>query len=114
MSGFDWAQQWRLTRSSSKAEAIVTRTEPDNHCIAHYEFEVNGKQYQGLGSNCSIGVGGKLLVYYLPGDPTFSTAKTPGSDLEFMIFAPLVLAVGAGFIVMLQLGRRGTSDKQPG
>lgn len=107
--GFDWTRHWRLARASSEAEAVVTRTEPHNHCLAHYEFEVDGHQYQGSGSNCSARIGDKLHVYYLQGEPTFSTVKTPGSDLMFMIAAPTVLSVIAGFIVMMRIGRRGKS-----
>jgi len=96
---------WRLARTSAEAEAIVARTEPDNHCLAYYEFAVAGQRYAGSGSACDVGVGSKLHVYYLPGDPTFNTLRQPGSDLAFMIYAPLVLSVIAGFIVMIQIGR---------
>src|SRR5262245_25925566 len=106
-SGFDWAREWKLSHSSSQVEAVVTRTEPHNHCRAHYEFEVNGQRYYGSGSACSARIGDKLHVYYLPGDPTFSTIKSPGSDLVFMIFAPLILSAFAGLVVMARLGRPG-------
>ena len=86
--GFDWARHWRLAQTSSEVEAVVTRTEPNNHCLAHYEFEVDGQLYQGSDSKCSASIGDKLRVYYLPGEPTFSTLKKPDDDLVFMIVAP--------------------------
>src|SRR5262249_60311340 len=32
-SRFDWSREWKLTFSSADAEAVVTRIEPNNHCI---------------------------------------------------------------------------------
>ena len=106
-SGFDWVRHWKLAFASAETEAVVTRTEPHNHCLAHYEFELDGQQYQGSGSNCSANIGDKVHVHYLPGDPDFSTAKAPGSDLVFVIFAPLVLSCIAGVLLMVRLGRPG-------
>jgi hypothetical protein len=103
--GFDWVRHWRLLRTSATAEAVVTRTEQSNHCAAFYEFEVEGQRYKNFGSDCDARVGDKLRVHYLPGDPTFSTLKGPGSDLVFMIGAPVVLSVVAGFVVMARLGK---------
>lgn len=105
-SGFDWTRHWKLARSSATVEAVVTRTEPNNHCAAFYEFEVDGQKYQNFGAECSAHVGDKLRVNYLPGDPAFSTLRAPGSDLVFVIGAPLVLSVVAGFAVMLRIGSR--------
>ena len=107
ISGFDWTRHWRLAQASSKAEAVVTRTEPLNHCLAHYEFEVDGQRYQGSGPKCSASVGDKFHVYYLPREPTFSTLKKPGADLVFIIVAPIVLSVIAGFILAVRIGRPG-------
>jgi hypothetical protein len=104
--GFDWVRHCRLARSSATAEAVVTRTEPGNHCAAFYEFQVAGQRYQNFGSDCGAGVGDKLRVHYLPDDPSFSTLKSPGSDLVFMIGAPLALSVVAGFVVVARLRKR--------
>jgi hypothetical protein len=106
--GFDWIRHWRLAQTSADAEAVVTRTEPNNHCAVFYEFEVEGQRYQNFGSDCAARVGDKLRVHYLPGDPTFSTLKGPGSDLAFMIGAPLILSVVAGLVVMARLSRPGS------
>jgi hypothetical protein len=107
LGGFDWTMHWKLARTSAEAQASVARTEPQNHCLAYYEFEVAGRRYYGSGSACSASVGDKLHAYYLPGDPTFNTLKQPGSDLAFMITAPLILSCIAGFIVMIRVGRPG-------
>lgn len=104
--GFDWGRHYRLFESSAQAEARVTRVEPDNHCAAHFEFEVAGQRYQGSGPACGARVGDRIHVHYLPGEPTFSTLKRPGDDLVFMIVAPLLLSMVAGVFVMLALGRR--------
>ena len=102
--GFDWLRHWRLARGSATAEAVVTRTEPNNHCAAFYEFEVEGQRYQNFGPNCDARVGDRLRVHYLPGDPSFSTLRAPDSDLVFMVGAPVVLSLVAGFVVMARLG----------
>ena len=107
-SGFDWARHWRLAQASSEIEVVVTRTEPQNHCLAYYEFEVDGERYQGKGSGgCTARIGDKLHVYYLPGEPEFSTTKSPGSDLVFVIFAPMVLSAFAGLVVVARMSRPG-------
>lgn len=108
--GFDWTRHWRLAQTSAVAEAGVIRTEPHNHCAAYYEFEVAGRRYQGSGPQCSARVGDKLRVYYLPEEPTFSTLKKPSNDLAFIIVAPLVLSIVAGFVVMVRLGRPATKS----
>ena len=105
LSGFDWSSHWKLAHNSAEAEAIVARLEPYNHCLAHYEFEVAGRRYLGSGSACSANVGDELHVYYRPEDPTFSTLKQPGSDLAFVIAAPLALSIIAGLVVMIRIGR---------
>jgi hypothetical protein len=108
---FDWVRHYRLLFSSARADATITSTEPHNHNTAHYMFQVDGHEYrnsgQGLGG---VGVGDKIPVFYLPADPTFSTFKDPGDDLAFMIVAPLILSVLAGFGVMVQFGGRATND----
>jgi hypothetical protein len=107
-SGFEWKRQWRLAQASAEADAFVYRTEPHNHCLVHYQFEVDGEQYRGKGpGGCSAVIGDKVHVYYLPGQPAFSTLKTPGHDLSFVIVAPIVLSTIAGFITMVRLGRPG-------
>src|SRR5204863_780897 len=65
--GFDWVRHFKLARSSATAEAVVTRTEPNNHCAAFYEFVVEGKTYQNSGPDCDVHVGTKMRVHYLPG-----------------------------------------------
>lgn len=109
LGGFDWSSHWKLARSAAEADAIVTRTEPDNHCMAYYEFNAGDQRYQGSGSACSVGIGDKLHVYYLPSKPSFSTLKQPGEDLIFMIWAPLFLSIVAGFVVMFRIGRRNAN-----
>jgi hypothetical protein len=105
-SGFDWARNWRLARASLEVEAIITRIEPHNHCVAHYEFEVNGERYQGKSpGGCAATIGDKIHVYYLPGEPAFSTPKTPGFDLVFVIFAPMILSAFAGLVVVAKMSR---------
>jgi hypothetical protein len=104
--GFDWGRNYRLYESSAQAEARVARVEPANHCAAYFEFEVAGDRYQGSGSVCGARVGDSIRVYYLPGEPTFSTLKRPGDDLVFMIVSPLLLSTVAGVVAILRFGRR--------
>jgi hypothetical protein len=109
--GFDWVRHYRLAKASAHADAIVTRTEPDNHCTADYTFEVGGRQYRSSGQGrCGVHVGDKLRVYYLPDDPVFSTFKVPGEDLAFMIVGPLTLSVVAGFVVMVRTKRPSSNE----
>jgi len=107
-SGFDWTRNWRLAWASLEVDAVIIRTEPQNHCLVEYQFEVNGERYQRKGSGgCTAGIGDKIHVYYLPGEPDFSTTKTPGFDLVFVIFAPMVLSAFAGLVVLARISRPG-------
>jgi hypothetical protein len=87
--GFDCVRQYRLLKEATQAQGVVTLREPQNHNLAHYEFEANGKRYSGTGQGGGA-VGQNVTVFYLPDDPTFSMLEKPGADLAFMIIAPLV------------------------
>ena len=105
-SGFNWTRHWRLAHASSEVEAVITGIEPHNHCLAHYEFEVDGERYQGKSSGgCTSSIGDKIHVHYLPGEPEFSTPKTPGFDLLFVIFAPMILSAFAGLAFVAKMSR---------
>jgi hypothetical protein len=104
-AGFDWVREYRLLRHAAQTDGIVTAREPQNHNVARYEFEASGKRYRSVGQGGGP-VGGKVTVYYLQDDPTFSTLKSPGDDLAFMIVASVVLSALAGFIVMARAGKK--------
>jgi len=105
-SGFDWTRNWKLARASSEVDAVIINTEPHNHCLVEYEFEVNGKRYEGKGpGGCTARIGDKIHVYYLAEDPAFSITKTPGFDLLFVIFAPIILSSFAGLLFVARMSR---------
>jgi hypothetical protein len=104
-AGFDWMRQYRLVRKAIQTQAVVTSRELQNHNLAHYEFEANGKRYTGAGQGDGE-VGQTVTVFYLPDDPSFSTLKHPGEDLGFMIIAPLLLSTIAGFLFQARAGAR--------
>lgn len=106
-AGFDWVRQYRLLKEATQAQGIVTSREPENHNLAHYEFEANRQRYSGTGQGGAVGQ--TVTVFYLPDDPTFSMLKNPGDDLAFMIIAPLLLSTIAGFVVR---GRAGMQRNQ--
>jgi len=83
----------------------VTSREPENHNLARYQFNANGKLYVGAGQGGGA-VGHAVNVFYLPDDPTFSKLNEPGNDLRFMILAPLVLSILAGFVVRAHAGKK--------
>ena len=102
--GFDWVRHYRLLKEASHTKGTITaRGEPKNS--AHYEFEARGKRYRSVGSGGGS-VGDEVTVFYLPDDPTFSTLKSPGEDLVFMIVAPVVLSTLAGFGVLVELSKK--------
>ena len=106
--GFDWMREYRLLKEAARTDGIVTSREPENHNVAHYVFEVSGKRYKSVGQGGG-NVGETTTVYYLPNDPNYSRLVSPGSDLGFMIVAPLILATFAGFLVMVRTrGNLGT------
>ena len=107
-SGFDWVRNWQLARSASEVDAVIVDIDPRNHCRVIYEFEVDGERYQRKGSGgCDARIGDKIHVYYLPREPEFSTTKTPGWDLVFVIYAPMIMSAFVGLIVVAWASRPG-------
>ena len=67
-----WWGYLTLVRHGAVAEAMVTRTDPRNHCLAEYTFVIDDWPYQGGTAECSAKVGEKVLVTYLPESPYLS------------------------------------------
>ena len=67
-----WLGYWRLVAGGAEAVAVVTRIEPQNHCLAEYTYTVDSRSYSGRGPECATTVGERVPITYLISDPTFS------------------------------------------
>src|SRR6059036_2399167 len=67
---------WRLLRFGQPDRAVVVRTNCGDHGSVFYRFEVEGREYRGLG-NAGFGTpecdqlktGDQIIIYYLPWSP---------------------------------------------
>ena len=89
LTNHGWWGYMQLVQRGASAEAVVARSEPQNHCLAEYVFVMGGKQYRGDVADCGATVGQKVTVTYLPDDPNLSCLGAARERLnnEFAAFA---------------------------
>jgi hypothetical protein len=97
-----WVGYLQLVRSGETCEGIITRTEPQNHCLAVYSFKIGDRSYSGDGPDCTARVGQMVSITYLASDPSHSCLGSARERLtnELMtffvggiIFPPFVMFV---------------------
>ena len=78
-----------LVRTGVVAQAVVVKLDCENHGSFVYAFDAGGQRFQSrdrassAGTQCSnIQVGSKLDVYYVPANPSLSSAGAPKSELR--------------------------------
>ena len=95
-----WYGYLQLVRHGAVAEGVIVRTEPQNHCLAEYRFNISGKDYLGAGPKCGVGVGEKVLVTYHLHEPAHSCLGRALDRLEgdlavfvlgALLFPPLII-----------------------
>lgn len=98
LSQINLARFFRLAKDGVRTEGVVTALQPGNHQAVIYRFENASKTYSNIGRAgfgnpefCCLTVGQKLIVYYLPDDPTTSCAGIPKELIENEV-PPIVLA----------------------
>ena len=76
---FNIPRYWRMLNDGQATPAMVVRTACDNHGSVYYRFEVDGREYAGVGNagfgtpECNhLKAGDQIAVYYLPSDPNVS------------------------------------------
>jgi hypothetical protein len=78
----DWLGYLRLVRGGADAIGTVVRTEPQNHCLAEYTFNVADRSYIGRGPDCSASVDQKIAITYLMADPAHSCLGSARARLQ--------------------------------
>ena len=76
-----WDSYLRLIQAGSNCEAVITKTQPQNSCLAEYTFSVDGRSYSGSGPDCTVRVGQKVIITYLVADPSSSCLGHAGERL---------------------------------
>jgi hypothetical protein len=105
--GHGFVAWFLLERTGVSTNATITEINPGQHRHCSYTYVVAGRTLTGHDSGCSsLGVGGTLLITYLPSDPGFATSRDPHGELAFEILAPLVLATFGGFGAALRFKER--------
>ena len=89
----------------------MTALEPNSHGLARYEFEAGGKIYRSSQTGTSgLKVGDKVTVFYLPGEPGFSTLTAPGAAIRSNIEGSVIMSVIAGFVVAWRVGKSRSTE----
>ena len=101
-----WASWLNLAMSGERAEAIITKRQPENHQTCYFEYKVESVVYEGADQGCHFEVGNRVEITYLPRDPSFSTTDSPSKNLMFLVVAPLALAMIGAFSTAFRLSRR--------
>jgi hypothetical protein len=95
-----WLGYLRLVRGGTMTQGTVVRTEPANHCLAEYTFDIEGKTYSGVGNACGTSLGQRVDVTYLIAGPEHSCLGSARERLQNelrtfalggLIFPPLVI-----------------------
>src|SRR5581483_10953255 len=98
-----------LADSGVKSQGIIIRTEPMNHELVFYSYQVGGVSYQGadnvgLGNTnfAGLSLGEFLMIYYLPSNPRISILGEPAAKLKNeIIFVSMVTLFAPTFIVCI-------------
>ena len=101
-----WLGYLRLVRGGAMTQGTVVRTEPANHCLAAYTFNVEGNTYSGVGNACGTSIGQTVAVTYLIAGPEHSSL---GSARERLHNELRTFAIGGLILpplVLLSLARR--------
>jgi hypothetical protein len=95
-----WFGYLRLVREGTMTRGTVVRTQPANHCLVKYSFDIEGRTYSGVGNSCGSRVGQRVDVTYLIAGPEHSSLGSARERLENelrtfalggLIFPPLVI-----------------------
>jgi hypothetical protein len=112
-----WLGYLRLVRGGAMTQGTVVRTEPANHCLAAYTFNVEGTTYSGIGNACGTSIGQMVAVTYLIAGPEQSCLGSARERLHNelsafglggLIFPPLLI-LGLGRRRKARLGEAGVA-----
>jgi hypothetical protein len=103
----DW---FRTSRFGQQANAVVSRTERQNHATCYFTYTIASRQYESSDSECDTNIGQVITVMYLPSDPAFATVQSPQSNLAFVTFVPFGMSALAGILAAIRTGRRNSSN----
>ncbi len=71
---------WNLKQNGRPIFASITKLEPQNHSLVHYEYTVNGYTYTGAQSECGLmnmAIGQKISAFYVYDNPKISCLGNP-------------------------------------
>ena len=91
-----WAAWYRLAVFGRQTEATILRRQPDYHESCSFEYVANSVRYEGTDQSCQFEVGQRVMITYLPTDPSFATTASPVRHLALSILGPLSLCILAG------------------
>ena len=100
-----WLGYLALALDGNTATAKILRTDPDNHCLAEYAFDVGGAEYEGSGALCSAVKGQSIEISYLPANPRHSCIGHAGDALLNEVLAFVAGGVLFPPVVMFGLWR---------
>lgn len=111
---FDPLPDYRLNNSGVPSEGFVTALEPTNHQIVRYSYNVGGREYAGVGHGGhgnprfeDIRVGQKVLVFYDPNNPQYSSLGHPSARLSGNLWVIVLMSLTLPIFIIGSLYRMG-------
>lgn len=115
MQRHGWYSWYLLAISGQTAEGTVLTVQPQEHRRCSFEYEVHSVRYEGSDQGCHSQVGARVLVAYLPSDPSFGTTTSPVAHLIESTLLPLtflILLPGLGVASVVRRERATMSGER--
>jgi hypothetical protein len=102
-----WVAWYRLATDGQTAEATITAKQTQVHQSCEFEYIVGAIHHRGVDQGCRLEIGQRVLITYLPTDPSFATTASPTRELATLILGPMALAFLGGTLSAWGIRRRG-------
>jgi hypothetical protein len=102
-----WVAWYRLATDGRKTDATITAKQSQLHQSCEFEYMVGAIPHRGIDQGCQLEVGQRVLITYLPMDPSFATTASPTRELATSILGPIALAMLGGMLSAWSIRRRG-------
>src|SRR5207249_3536409 len=90
-----------LVNQGRRTMGTIVSIDWDNHAVRVYEYEVDGKRYSSRMGLCSLDVGTRVPVVYLPSEPNHSVIGDPRQQRDTLVREASMLCPGYGLVAAL-------------
>jgi hypothetical protein len=101
-----WVDWYHLANSGQVAVATVTQLEPENHQSCLFSYAIGSHVYASSAGGCAVPAGQRVVVTYLPSDPSFVSLQSPREQFTFLVSAPIIMSVFGGLLASWRWARK--------